>query len=293
MPQSRAAMAVARVLDPQPGERVLDLCAAPGGKTTHLAALMGDEGEVVAVERHAQRAAGARRATAVRMGARSVTRARWATPPPVEPAGRPVRPRAGRSAVLGPRDARGAAGRALAQARRATRRAWRAAGARSSTPARGALRPGGDARLLDLHDLAGRERGVVRGFLADPGVHARPTRVRRPSRLGASAVPGIRQTLPAPRRHRRVLHRAAATGRRERRLMRRPSTSGPSAPSLRRAVAAADEPAGPLSLRELPAALRAAVRLPALRGALDDRAHVEHGAVPVATSARTRCSSQI
>ena len=42
--QSRAAMLVARALDPQPGERVLDLCAAPGGKTTHLAALMGDSG---------------------------------------------------------------------------------------------------------------------------------------------------------------------------------------------------------------------------------------------------------
>ena len=39
-----------------PGERVLDLCAAPGGKTTHLAALMEGTGEVVAVERHPQRA---------------------------------------------------------------------------------------------------------------------------------------------------------------------------------------------------------------------------------------------
>jgi 16S rRNA (cytosine967-C5)-methyltransferase len=56
MPQSRASMLVARVLDPRPGERVLDLCAAPGAKTTHLAALIGDEGAVVAVERHPGRA---------------------------------------------------------------------------------------------------------------------------------------------------------------------------------------------------------------------------------------------
>jgi 16S rRNA (cytosine967-C5)-methyltransferase len=54
--QSRGAMLVARVLAPQPGERVLDLCAAPGGKSTHLAALMAGEGELVAVERNARRA---------------------------------------------------------------------------------------------------------------------------------------------------------------------------------------------------------------------------------------------
>ena len=71
MPQSRAAMAVGRILAPAPGERVLDLCAAPGGKTTHLAALMEDRGAVVAVERHAGRAQALAR-TAARMGAGSV-----------------------------------------------------------------------------------------------------------------------------------------------------------------------------------------------------------------------------
>lgn len=69
--QSRAAMLVARALDPQPGERVLDLCAAPGGKSTHIAALMGDEGEVVAVERNPARAAELRE-TAQRLKAKSI-----------------------------------------------------------------------------------------------------------------------------------------------------------------------------------------------------------------------------
>ena len=58
---------------PRPAARreVLDLCAAPGGKTTHLAALMGDEGRVVAVEKHPGRADALRR-TAERMGATCV-----------------------------------------------------------------------------------------------------------------------------------------------------------------------------------------------------------------------------
>jgi 16S rRNA (cytosine967-C5)-methyltransferase len=70
--QSRSAMLVARALDPRPGERVLDLCAAPGGKTTHLAALMDGDGSIVAVERHAGRASALQR-TAERMKAANVT----------------------------------------------------------------------------------------------------------------------------------------------------------------------------------------------------------------------------
>jgi 16S rRNA (cytosine967-C5)-methyltransferase len=50
-------MLPARILGPRPRERVLDLCAAPGGKTTHLAALMEDRGEVLAVEHNPRRAA--------------------------------------------------------------------------------------------------------------------------------------------------------------------------------------------------------------------------------------------
>jgi 16S rRNA (cytosine967-C5)-methyltransferase len=72
-PQSRASQRVARALDPQPGERVLDLCAAPGGKATHLAALMGGEGEVVAVEKDPRRADGLAR-TVKRLRADHVVR---------------------------------------------------------------------------------------------------------------------------------------------------------------------------------------------------------------------------
>jgi 16S rRNA (cytosine967-C5)-methyltransferase len=70
-PQSRASMLVSRILGPEPGQRVLDLCAAPGGKTTHLAALMGGRGEIVAIERHPGRAAALER-TAARLGAANV-----------------------------------------------------------------------------------------------------------------------------------------------------------------------------------------------------------------------------
>jgi 16S rRNA (cytosine967-C5)-methyltransferase len=56
MAQSRASMLVARALAPKPGDRVLDLCAAPGAKTTHIGALLADDGELTAVERNPGRA---------------------------------------------------------------------------------------------------------------------------------------------------------------------------------------------------------------------------------------------
>ena len=42
--QEASAMAPVQLLDPQPGERVCDLCAAPGGKTTQIAGRMAGEG---------------------------------------------------------------------------------------------------------------------------------------------------------------------------------------------------------------------------------------------------------
>ena len=53
--QDPSAMSVAGLLAPQPGERVLDLAAAPGGKATHLAALLLNQGLLVANEIHPHR----------------------------------------------------------------------------------------------------------------------------------------------------------------------------------------------------------------------------------------------
>lgn len=53
--QDFSAQLVSYLLDPQRGETIIDTCAAPGGKTTHIAELMGDEGIIWAVDRAASR----------------------------------------------------------------------------------------------------------------------------------------------------------------------------------------------------------------------------------------------
>lgn len=53
--QGEASMLVAPLLHPQPGEMVLDLCSAPGGKTLHMANLMQNKGNIVATDLYPQR----------------------------------------------------------------------------------------------------------------------------------------------------------------------------------------------------------------------------------------------
>ncbi|HOP73913.1 MAG TPA: 16S rRNA (cytosine(967)-C(5))-methyltransferase RsmB [Bacillota bacterium] len=50
--QDESSMLVAHLVDPKPGETIIDLCAAPGGKSTHLAELMNDHGRVFSNDDH-------------------------------------------------------------------------------------------------------------------------------------------------------------------------------------------------------------------------------------------------
>lgn len=54
--QDEASMLIAHLLAPERGERILDACSAPGGKTTHIAALTGNDASVLALDLHPQRA---------------------------------------------------------------------------------------------------------------------------------------------------------------------------------------------------------------------------------------------
>jgi 16S rRNA (cytosine967-C5)-methyltransferase len=62
--QDEASMLVARLLAPEPGGTVADVCAAPGTKTTHIAELMADRGRILAFDREPERLARVREAAA-------------------------------------------------------------------------------------------------------------------------------------------------------------------------------------------------------------------------------------
>ena len=49
--QGEASQLVSYILSPEKGERILDACAAPGGKTTHIAELMADTGQLIALDK--------------------------------------------------------------------------------------------------------------------------------------------------------------------------------------------------------------------------------------------------
>ncbi|AFY73497.1 ribosomal RNA small subunit methyltransferase RsmB [Synechococcus sp. PCC 7502] len=53
--QDASAQLTGLILDPQPNETIIDACAAPGGKTTHIAELMGNQGLIYACDRTASR----------------------------------------------------------------------------------------------------------------------------------------------------------------------------------------------------------------------------------------------
>lgn len=53
--QDESAGLVSNLLDPKPGEIILDVCAAPGGKASHISELMNNEGTVIAVEKYLSR----------------------------------------------------------------------------------------------------------------------------------------------------------------------------------------------------------------------------------------------
>ncbi|HDP69946.1 MAG TPA: 16S rRNA (cytosine(967)-C(5))-methyltransferase RsmB [Actinobacteria bacterium] len=53
--QDESSMMVSHIVNPQPGETVLDTCSSPGGKTTHLAEMMRNKGLIIAVDKQPMR----------------------------------------------------------------------------------------------------------------------------------------------------------------------------------------------------------------------------------------------
>jgi len=80
--QDEASMLIAHLLAPRAGQRILDACAAPGGKTTHIAALSSNSADILALDLHPRRVKLVT-AGATRLGCRGIAAQAWdLTEPP-------------------------------------------------------------------------------------------------------------------------------------------------------------------------------------------------------------------
>ena len=205
-------MAAVEVLDPQPGEHVLDLCAGPGIKTGQIAARMGDRGETISVELDPR---GPRRSPTRRSGSGCAA----------SPWSRPTRPRRrlapgfDRVLVDAPCSDLGAlASRPDARWRKSPRAIERLVEVQRRLLRRAvaALRPGGVLVYATCTISRRENEDRVAALLAAAGAGSPAARVEDLERPGAGARLAARPALPAaaprPRPHHRILHLPPETG---------------------------------------------------------------------------------
>ena len=176
--QDEASQLVVELLDPQPGERVLDACAAPGAKTTAIAERVGDAGRILALDRHPRRLGLVRR-DARRLGVGCIETEERDASRPLSDLGEFDRvlvdaPCSGLGTLRRNPDARWRIQphdvERLAQLQLSILR-----------QAAGVLRPGGTLVYSTCTVLPEENQGVVEAFLAEAGGYQRATREDLPA----------------------------------------------------------------------------------------------------------------